>query len=532
MADRRVPLIGTLANRDSSTDQDMRYVNCYPDRVGIRDDGKPRVFSVKRPGLAEAYTTTTAEGRGQLDWEGSLYSVIGNKVYKNGVALSEDLFSSTGRVYLTGTTGSTTYLAIHDGSDIWLIDTSDNMYLIAGGSRTYSDWAATTAYSLADRRVPTTKNGFFYEVTTAGTSGGTEPTWPVSVGGTVSDGTVTWTCTGYYTNLPSNMVSGFASLDGYLVVMDANADVYTSNVDDPTTWTSTDFINAELNPDDGVAVARHLNYITAFGEYTTEFFYNAANAVGSPLGRVEGAAYSYGCAAGDTVVVMQNMVFFVALTQEGAKSIYQFEGLSPKRISSSAIDRLLEGEGSALEDAYAFAANINGHWAYILQLSNKTLVYDMEGQMWTEWTSYNGVSETAFRCCAFSLKDYVGHMLDSSNGKIYTFDPTVYQDDGEDILVTMVTDLYDFGNIRRKFLYRIDVIGDRQAASSPVSISWTDDNYVTYTSARSVDLSSRAYLTRLGQFERRAFKLVHQANTPLRLEALDLYFTLSPGAVS
>ena len=532
MSERRIPLIGTLANRDSSTDQDMRYVNCYPDRVGIRDDGKPRVFSVKRPGLTQTYTTTAAEGRGQLDWEGALYSVVGNKVYKNGSALSETLFTSTGRVYLAGTTGSTAYLAIHDGSDLWLIDTSDNMLLVAGGARTYSDWAATTAYSLADRAVPTVKNGFFYEVTTAGTSGGTEPTWPTTIGGTVADGTVTWTCAGYYTNLPSNMVSGIASIDGYIVLMDSNADVYTSNVDDPTTWSALDFINAELHPDAGVGVARHLNYIAAFGEYTTEFFYNAANAVGSPLGRVDGASYSYGCAAGDTIVVMQNMVFFVARTQEGAKSVYQFEGLSPKRISTSAVDRLLEGEGASLADAYAFAANINGHWSYILQLSSKTLVYDMEGEIWTEWTSYNGTSESQFRCCAFSMKGYVGYMLDSSNGKVYTFDPDVYQDDGEDIVVTMVTDLYDFGNIRRKFLYRLDVIGDRQSSTSNLSISWTDDNYLNYKTARTVDLSSRAYLTRLGQFERRAFKLVHQANTPLRLEALDLYFKTSPGAVS
>lgn len=55
-------------------------------------------------------------------------------------------------------------------------------------------WAATTAYSLGDRVEPTTPNTYVYEVTTAGTSGGSEPTWPTTVGSTVVDGTIVWTC--------------------------------------------------------------------------------------------------------------------------------------------------------------------------------------------------------------------------------------------------------------------------------------------------------------------------------------------------
>jgi hypothetical protein len=58
----------------------------------------------------------------------------------------------------------------------------------------YATWAASTAYALGDYVVPTTSNGFYYECTTAGTSGTTEPTWPTTAGATVTDGTVVWTC--------------------------------------------------------------------------------------------------------------------------------------------------------------------------------------------------------------------------------------------------------------------------------------------------------------------------------------------------
>jgi len=57
-------------------------------------------------------------------------------------------------------------------------------------------WAASTAYALGDFVVPTAglENGFRYECTTAGTSGGSAPTWPTTEGATVNDNTVVWTC--------------------------------------------------------------------------------------------------------------------------------------------------------------------------------------------------------------------------------------------------------------------------------------------------------------------------------------------------
>ena len=56
------------------------------------------------------------------------------------------------------------------------------------------EWTATTAYALGDSVEPVTPNTRRYEATTAGTSDGSEPTFPTGgLGSTVADGTVVWT---------------------------------------------------------------------------------------------------------------------------------------------------------------------------------------------------------------------------------------------------------------------------------------------------------------------------------------------------
>jgi prepilin-type N-terminal cleavage/methylation domain-containing protein len=55
-------------------------------------------------------------------------------------------------------------------------------------------WTASTSYVLGDWVVPSPRDGYCYKVTSAGTSGGAQPTWVKQVGQTTTDGSVTWTC--------------------------------------------------------------------------------------------------------------------------------------------------------------------------------------------------------------------------------------------------------------------------------------------------------------------------------------------------
>ena len=56
-------------------------------------------------------------------------------------------------------------------------------------------WTINTSYSIGDKVLPTTSNGYFYVCTDAGTShSATEPTWPTTEFTDVSDNTCRWMC--------------------------------------------------------------------------------------------------------------------------------------------------------------------------------------------------------------------------------------------------------------------------------------------------------------------------------------------------
>ena len=57
---------------------------------------------------------------------------------------------------------------------------------------TVSAAATSTAYAVGAQVKPASTPLYIYQCTTAGTSGGSAPTWPTTVGATVTDGTVVW----------------------------------------------------------------------------------------------------------------------------------------------------------------------------------------------------------------------------------------------------------------------------------------------------------------------------------------------------
>lgn len=56
-------------------------------------------------------------------------------------------------------------------------------------------WVKDTAYASGANVVPVSENGLVYQ-SDGGTSDSTAPNWPLTIGGTVTDNDITWTCAG------------------------------------------------------------------------------------------------------------------------------------------------------------------------------------------------------------------------------------------------------------------------------------------------------------------------------------------------
>lgn len=103
--------------------------------------------------------------------------------------------SNTGRP-MDGGTADTREVLIAE-NDITLATRCANIFAqglatLVGGTTNWPEWEASTVVPVDTIREPTTPNGYRYAYS-GGTTGATEPTWPIAEDATVADGTGTWT---------------------------------------------------------------------------------------------------------------------------------------------------------------------------------------------------------------------------------------------------------------------------------------------------------------------------------------------------
>jgi hypothetical protein len=185
---------------------------------------------------------------------------------------------------------------------------------------------------------------------------------------------------------PDETVRGVVYLDGTYYVMTPAARIYGSDINNPFSWSALNVIGAFAEPDLGVALFRQLNLIVAFGEYSTEFFYNAANPTGSPLLPYTSAFLELGCASANSIAQAENTLYFMGKAKAKGRSIYMLEGTNPRVISTPYVDRILNADD--LLQVSSYFIKVAGHGYYILALPSTgiTLVYDTVSGEWGKWT--------------------------------------------------------------------------------------------------------------------------------------------------
>jgi hypothetical protein len=317
-------------------------------------------------------------------------------------------------------------------------------------------------------------------------------------------------------------------LDGYLFVAAKNTnDLYNSVNDDPFSWEPTDYISAEMTGDYITKLATNRNYIVAFGTNSLEIFWNAAVETGSPMKRNESGFKRVGYLAG--ICTIGDKLYFVGQDQNKTVSVYVMDGFKLDRISNEVVDRSLEQltttqnglDAVSLVDG--ITVTVDGHSFYLIQNTNTCWAYDLDEKMWYEWLSpTNDRLNIQAAWAKYGGGQYVAV---GSQTTISLLSPAVYQDFGANFTCRYVTEDIIAGTLNWKSCSRAMLQADRHlpTGTSNVQLSWSDDDWNSSSTVQSINVfSASPYITRLGRFRTRSFKLEYADNYPLRMQQLDL----------
>lgn len=319
-------------------------------------------------------------------------------------------------------------------------------------------------------------------------------------------------------------------LDGYIfLAQQGSQTIWNSQLQDPATWPTDNFIDAEMYPDQIVCLVKNQNYLVAVGQESIEFFYDNANATGSPLNRNAPAVAQFGSPAYKTINQTETEIILVGETGNGGRTVWIITGFQPTEIANEPVREALDAEGGSITEAIAYTIQCAGHKWYIINLmgAGRTFVYDFEEQMWHEWSS--GTTQQAFdwNYAADTSTGQVA-LLNATSGIVGVMDPTLYTDLGLPINCEATTSKIDFDTIARKRFYRLSLIGDSPNGdtSTPITVNWSDDDYNTWVGNFTLQLNGNyPTITQLGYSRRRAFQFVYQQPFALRLEAFEVDIT-------
>lgn len=314
-------------------------------------------------------------------------------------------------------------------------------------------------------------------------------------------------------------------LDGYLFLAEAgSADIYNSNLNDPMLWEPGDFISSEMEGDILKAITKINNYLVAFGTNTIEYFWDAANASGSPLQRNDTPVKINGFLGG--LAQYGNNVYFVGNSVQSQPAIFFLEDLKIKELSNPTLQRNLSRTTTDFADWHGSIVAFQGHVFYVINVDTATYAYDVGTKQWAKWGYQSGSTFKIMHSTAIKAEDgsYLSvFTLDQAASNVYVFRPTLYQDSATNFTAQIITGSESFSTVNRKTMHRLSFYADSPTSDSSITVYWSDDDYVTWSSGISVNLKQDLPCCyRLGWFRQRAFKFTYTDNYPLRIQRVEV----------
>ncbi len=461
-----VGIVGLMivGGNNTAPDKDERYINCFLTKQGGNE------VIVKRPGMATNSTPRAGHvGSALLVWTGSasstdLISAFGNTdstIYNGTVSLGAITGKATSitETILNGVTA--TLVVISDDNTAWYYDTGV---------------------------------GVMTKITDAD--------YPGNVAG-------------------QTVVGAPAYLKGFMCIMTASGRLYASDINSVTAWSANSFESTNSYPDKGVGCVRHKELIIAFGQESAQIFQNAGL---TPFALIDSSpnTQQVGAVSADAIAKISDTTFLAGSTPQGGLSIFQYDGQF-SRISNPEQD---------LQFLLAGPTNISltteryyGRSFVVVVANATTYVYCIEDKRWHERTSTTPLwYKSAGLSTGSQILTYCISKV-STSGKVFVINPAnlVFNDDGFVYTATIQSANDSNGTSNRKFYSEFRLDADIEPSASIMTIAYSDDDYVTFTNAGTIDLNAQTKLTRLGSSSpengnNRAWKMTHSSDTAFRVK--------------
>jgi hypothetical protein len=257
-----------------------------------------------------------------------------------------------------------------------------------------------------------------------------------------------------------------------------------------------------------------------------------SGAVDFPFEAIPSVYVNYGVAGKYCTIFADDSLFWVSRNTQGKGIIVKSEGYAAKRISTHAIENEIQGYPT-IADAVASVYQVEGHTFVVFTFpsGDATWVYDLATKQWhkSTWTDGNGVAHRD-RALFFQQAYGTTVAMDWENGNLYEIDPTVYTDNGIQIVFRR-----GFPHVL-KSLDRIThwcltvniecgTILDPNAEEPMLNLRYSDDAGHTWSDPRQTSLGNVGeYLTtpqfqQLGMTRDRVYELFWSANMKTALLA-------------
>jgi len=352
----------------------------------------------------------------------------------------------------------------------------------------------------------------------------------VATDGTATSGIVTidsanTVVTGTDVDLPTHIPNPIF-IDGYIFLIEtATGKIFNSANNDPLSWSTTAYIVPEQEADLTVRIAKLNNYLVAFGNDTIEYYWDAANAApDSPMQRNDAPIKYSGYLGG--LAQYGNSLYYIGKDSAGQPDIFKLSDFKIENIGTPSISRYLNNSGANISTWLGNIISIQGHSFYIVSCGlNKSWAIDLDSNLVTRFafqqnSTFDLLQAVVSKGTA-AIRTYF--CLNDGTSNIYKFDANLYQDNGVNFTCGITTENNDFDTLNRKTMSRLGISCDRPSADTYINVSWSDDDYISFSTPRSINLNTDTpFVRQLGQFRNRVIKFTYTDNYPLRITAVEV----------